>query len=312
MVGRLATEEDLEQLRVDSRSQPWAADETSRLILVLSSERSGSTLTRVMLGEHSRIVAPAELFFMRYPDYDTWRRLKPEATASVTEYFDLIGKPRSITEIDAACRGADTARVYEWLYGFLPPRSFLLDKTPAYANTMEPLERSVPFAPFYIWLIRHPLGVIDSHVRLKEKEAAGARRLKREINRRFEGWLDGGMSKLARRREQKWVTQNSNIHRFLATIPDRQKHVVRFEQLVLDPTATLQQLCTAIGIEFEEKLARPHTKRRSMKPGIGDPNFDTHSRVDSEPATGWQQRFSERSLAPATLELIRTIGAGRR
>jgi hypothetical protein len=263
-----------------------------------------------MLGEHSRVVAPAELFFMRYPDYDTWRRCKPQATASVTEYFDLLGHPKSMDEIDAACRGADTARVYQWLFSFLPPHSFLLDKTPAYANSMEPLERSVSFAPFYIWLIRHPLGVIDSHVRLKEKDVAGARRLKRKLNRHLEGWLDGGMSRLARRREEKWVTQNSNIHRFLAGVPDRQKHIVRFEQLVSSPAQVLHELCSAIGIDYEEKIAQPHSKRRSMKPGIGDPNFDTHHRVDTEPATGWQQRFSERSLAPATLDLMRAIGAG--
>lgn len=265
-----------------------------------------------MLGEHSRIVAPSELFFMRYPDYDTWRRLKPHAAASATEFFDLIGQPKSIADIDQSCRGADTARVYQWLYSFLPTGTFLLDKTPAYANTMEPLERSRSFAPFYIWLIRHPLGVIDSHVRLKAKEVAGVRGMKRELNRRLEGWLDGGMSKLARRREEKWVTQNSNIRSFLGGIPARQKHIVRFEQLVSNPASALRELCTVIGIPFEEKIAQPHTKRRSMKPGIGDPNFDTHTRVDTEPATGWQQRFSERSLAPATLELMRAIGAGAR
>lgn len=299
-------------LHVNSRSDSWAAAETSRLILVLSSERSGSTLTRVMLGEHSRIVAPAELFFMRYPDYDSWRHLKPEAAASVTEYFELVGQPKTMDAIDAACRGADTARVYAWLYSFLPGGSFLLDKTPAYANTMEPLERSKSFSPFYIWLIRHPLGVIDSHVRLKSKEAAGVRRVKRQLNHRLESWLDSGMSKLARRREEKWVTQNSNIRRFLADIPERQKHIVRFEQLVSTPESTLRELCAAIGIDFEEKIAHPHTKRRSMKPGIGDPNFDTHTRVDTEPASGWRQRFSEESLAPATRELMRAIGAGAR
>lgn len=262
-----------------------------------------------MLGEHSRVVAPAELFFMRYPDYVTWRRMKPEAAASITEYFELVGSPKSIGDVDEACRGLKTPRVYEWLYGFLPPGAFLLDKTPAYANTMEPLKRSVALTPFYIWLIRHPLGVIDSHVRLKEKELNGPRLVRRRINRRVEGWLDGGMSKLARRREEKWVTQNSNIHRFLESIPERQKHAVRFEQLVTNPGATLQGLCAAIGIDFEDKIAKPHTKRRSMKPGIGDPNFDTHNRVDVEPATGWQQRFSERSLSPRTLDLMRAIGA---
>jgi hypothetical protein len=263
-----------------------------------------------MLGEHTRIVAPAELFFMRYPDYDTWRRLKPEASASATELFDLLDRPKTIAEIDAACRGRDTRGVYEWLFGFLPGNAFLVDKTPAYANTMEPLERSVAFSPFYIWLIRHPLGVIDSHVRLKQKDVVGARRVRRRINQRVEGWLDGGMSKLARRREEKWVTQNSNIHRFLASVANHQKHIIRFEQLVTTPVPTLQGLCAAIGIDFEPKVAAPHHKRRTMQPGIGDPNFDTHDRIDREPANGWRQRFSEQSLAPETIALMRTIGAG--
>src|SRR5262249_956415 len=156
----------------------------------------------------------------------------------------------------------------------LPPRTFLLDKTPAYANTMEPLERSTALTPFYIWLIRHPLGVIDSHVRLKEKEREGLQRVRRQINRPIDGWMDGGMSKLASRREEKWVTQNSNIQRFLAGVADRQQHTIRFEQLVKDPSATLRALCAAMGVDYEDQIARPHTKRRSMKPGIGDPNFD--------------------------------------
>ena len=292
---------------MESASKRWA-DDGSRLILILSSERSGSTLLRVMLGEHSRIIAPAELFFMRYPDYRSWHRLKREAIDSVIEYFDLLGFPKTPAEIDDICRNFDWRQVYDWLFSFLPHGSFLLDKTPAYANQMTSLTRSAYFQPFYIWLIRHPLGVIDSHVRLKRKELDGLRRLRRRINERVESFLDGGMSKLARERESKWVRQNSNIRRFLATIPEQQKHIVRFENLVTNPSSTLSDLCVAIGLDFEPAVASPRIKRRVMKAGIGDPNFDTHSQVDQEPAVGWKRRLSERTLTPETLNLMREIG----
>jgi hypothetical protein len=39
-----------------------------RLILILSSERSGSTLSRVVLGANDRIVSPHEKFLRRNPD----------------------------------------------------------------------------------------------------------------------------------------------------------------------------------------------------------------------------------------------------
>src|SRR5207249_11768733 len=87
-----------------------------RLILILSSERSGSTLTRVILGENSRIVAPQEMFLMRYPDYRTFRERHAVAIESLVEFFALVGQPRDAAAIDAACAGRSTPDVYQWLF----------------------------------------------------------------------------------------------------------------------------------------------------------------------------------------------------
>src|SRR5262245_64895088 len=89
-----------------------------RLILILSSERSGSTLTRVVLGANDRIVAPAEMFLMRYPDFRTFLAEKSVAMESVVEFFQLVGQPKSADEITAACRELDILDVYRWLFGF--------------------------------------------------------------------------------------------------------------------------------------------------------------------------------------------------
>lgn len=87
------------------RTGPWAARPGSRLIIVLSSERSGSTLLRVMLGEHSRIITAQEMFLLRYADFDLWQARKPVAMESILEFFVLLGQPMSEAAIDAACRG---------------------------------------------------------------------------------------------------------------------------------------------------------------------------------------------------------------
>src|SRR5437870_4816504 len=118
-----------------------------RLILILSSERSGSTLTRVILGGNSRIVAPQEMFLMRYPDYRTFRERHAVAIESLVEFFALVEQPRDAAAIDAACAGRSTPDVYQWLFGFLRPGELLLDKTPAYANDGDTLRRSLPLEP---------------------------------------------------------------------------------------------------------------------------------------------------------------------
>ena len=57
------------QVVVDARLQQFAP--RSGLVLVLCPERSGSTLLATMLGANPAIVAPPELFLLRYPGFET-------------------------------------------------------------------------------------------------------------------------------------------------------------------------------------------------------------------------------------------------
>jgi hypothetical protein len=287
-----------------------------RLILILSSERSGSTLTRVVLGAHSRIVAPQEMFLMRYPDYRTFRAEKAVAIESLVELFDLLGQPKDAAAIDAACRDMSTIEVYRWLFGFLRPDQFLLDKTPAYANDGDTLRRSRPLAPLYIWLIRHPLGVIESHVRLKFRERH-TRDLK-GIGRTVQDFVvdqvartANGMLPVARGREVKWVLQQTIIREFLATVPDQQKIVIKFEHLVRDPEPIVHRLCDALGIAVEPKMLEACGARKVMNTSLGDPNFHTHDRIEAKTADTWKQYFEEKQLTLETRRLMDAIGVVR-
>lgn len=299
-----------------ARTGRWADREDARLMLILSSERSGSTLLRYLLGEHSRLVSPQELFVLRYPDFLTWRARKGVAIESVLEYFRLLGRPTTEEEIDAACRGRSAVQVYEWMFGFLPPRGILVDKTPAYANEMASLERSRPLAPFYVWLIRHPLGVIDSQVRLKIKlrrrraERAGALAKVRANVGDVVRQLRGHDEEVARRREAKWAIQNRNIAAFLRHIPADQQCTIYFEDLVRQPEREVARFCAASGLEREAQVGRLGAAPE-MNPHLGDPNFHQHRQVDAEMADDWLARFDERWLRPDTLALMDQLGVRR-
>jgi hypothetical protein len=287
-----------------------------RLILILSSERSGSTLTRVVLGAHGRIVAPQEMFLMRYPDYRTFRAQKGVAIESLVEFFDLVGEPKDAAAIDAACGDLSILDVYRWLFGFLPDGKFLLDKTPAYANDGDTLRRSRPLKPFYIWLIRHPLGVIESHVRLKfrerhTKDLRGIGRTLRDYVVDQVAKTANGMLPVARGREVKWVLQQTIIREFLATVPAEQKLIVKFEHLVRDPEPVVERLCAALGIAVEPKMLEACGARKVMNTSLGDPNFHTHDRIEAKTADTWREFFQERQLTLETRRLMDAIGVVR-
>jgi hypothetical protein len=285
----------------------------TRLILILSSERSGSTLTRVILGEHSRVVAPQEIFLLRYPDYAGWRREKSVAIESLVEYFRLLGRPKTAQEIDAACGGFTTLETYGWLMDFLPPGAFLLDKTPAYANDGATLRRSLALSPFYIWLLRHPLGVIESHVRIKREARRapgwqGWRRRLRDTAIRVGSVAHRGMTPLARQRETKWVVQQTVIREFLASVPAERQCRLRFEQLVTDPARTMERLCERLGLDVEPAMLEVCRERRAMNVNLGDPNFHKHDRIDPETAEAWRRVYSEGALTLETRRLMAALG----
>jgi hypothetical protein len=287
-----------------------------RLILILSSERSGSTLTRVVLGANSRIVSPQEMFLMRYPTYRDFREQKTVAIESMVELFDLLGQPKDVAAIDEACRGMDILDVYRWLFGFLRPDQFLLDKTPAYANDGDTLRRSRPLKPIYIWLIRHPLGVIESHVRLKfrerhTKDLKGIGRTLQDFVVDQVAKTANGMLPVARGREVKWVLQQTIIREFLASVPEEQKVVIKFEHLVRDPEPVVTRLCQALGVAVEPAMLEACGARKVMNTSLGDPNFHTHDRIEAKTADTWRQFFREAQLTLETRRLMDAIGVVR-
>jgi len=246
-----------------------------------------------------------------FNDYDTWRRARPLAMTSLLEYFTLIGRPTSADSIESICAGRPIPWVYQWLLDQLPTDRRLLDKTPAYATSIGTLHGTIAFSPFYIWLIRHPLGVVDSYLRVKRQDKPLLVRAFHILKDRVQRVFYGGVSRKGRRRESLWVVQNSNIRTFLSSVPELRQFVVIFEDLLENPRSVLEDLCRSMGLTFEQGMLDRMAEPPPVTAGLGDPNFLRHKGITTHPIASWRKEYRDSALSAAARAMTSEIWAPR-
>lgn len=203
-----------------------------RLVFLIGSPRSGSTLLSRILGAHSKIFAPEEphlitpIAHLGYFEsvesapYDPiiTRQAARSLVASLpdgeAEYLDAL---RAYT--DAIYRGLDAAQGGE--------ATRILDKTPAYALNLDFLVKLYPQAR-YIVLTRHPIAVWSSYV---DSFFDGDDRVAHEHNPLLERYLPP-IARLIR----------------TAKVP---KHHLCYEDLVQEPEESARNLCIFLDLEYE-------------------------------------------------------------
>jgi len=225
-----------------------------RLLFVIGSPRSGSTLLARMLGAHSRVHAPVETHLLTPLAHLGYYERVEQAP------YDPVISQRGIREVVRALPGGESDyldalraycdKVYE---GLLSGRSatLLLEKTPAYALVLDFVARLYPRAR-YVVLTRHPMAIWSSYVQSffdGDHEAAHAH------NPLLERYVPA-------------------IARFLAERPVP-ICPVRYEELVQEPEVQLGRICELAGIEFEPGMVRYGEQdtdaRQPAARGLGDP-----------------------------------------
>jgi LPS sulfotransferase NodH len=288
--------------------------EHGRLVLVLSPERSGSTLLATMLGAHTRVIAPPELFLLRYPDFDTWRREKRAAFASFSWLMERLGEPSDSRTIDERFRGLATPEVVRWILRRLGAGRILVDKTPAYARDRGTLERAESLAPHYVWLRRHPLGVANSWIERRRARrwrtlgrlgTAAAARLAR-AHGAFGRWLNHRLDDRAVDAAlTRWRLTNEMIMDFVANIPAERVSEIEYEDLLRAPEPTLNAIATRLGIACEPAMLEPWKHLPSaLAAGIGDERIRSHTAIETARADSWRDRLDESRLDSRTRALL--------
>lgn len=289
-------------------------------IFILSPPRSGSTLLRVMLGGHSQLFAPPELYLLPF-DHLADRK----AFLSGSQRFQLEGNVRAVMQLKNSNaqeaqelvqkleeRQTSTQDYYRMMQDWLGDR-ILLDKTPSYAVHLETLQRAEETFenPIYIYLLRHPYGMIRSFEEAKLEQLWYPRMVGTEAAYRTP-------CPYPRREfaELIWLILDQNIVEFLADIPRQRQIRVKFENLVSDPKGTMETLCEFLKLNFEPAMLQPQSnKQERMTDGlhpqsrmIGDMKFHQHEGIVSQVAERWKQEYETDFLADETLKLALALG----
>lgn len=242
-----------------------------RLVFLIGSPRSGSTLLSRVLGAHSAIFAPEEphlitpLAHLGYYDAVEEAPYDPVITRTAARAL-VAALPGGEADYLDALR-AYTDRIYGGLFAGAGKASLLLDKTPAYALSLDFLAKLYPEAKFIV-LTRHPIAVWSSYV---DSFFDGDDAVAHEHNPLLERYVPA-------------------IARFLReqSVPF---HRVRYENLVQEPEENARQICEFLGIDFEPGMvdygSAPNARGESTR-GLGDPtNVARQSRPTTDSLAKW-------------------------
>jgi LPS sulfotransferase NodH len=296
---------------------PAAASATAnpRLLFVLSTERSGSTLLSLALGANERHVSPPEMHLLAYPTFDDWYADYPSAMLSLQFLLRSCGEKADDEEIRRRFAGWRSEDVYRWIIeNRLGDDRVFIDKTPKYGRDGATLARIETLSPCYVWLVRHPLGVAASQIELRKARRASKsatlidrikaplRSLRETLNQR----------RMIAEEIAYWKAVHANIERFLTGVDPARWRRVSFERFVAEPEAVLRELCAWMGSEFRSQMLEPgeHVPRE-MRPELGDPKIHRRQRIDASAASAWRRHLSEDLLDAEARNLVDRWGIGR-
>ncbi|MBZ4421923.1 type I polyketide synthase [Myxococcus sp. RHSTA-1-4] len=285
-----------------------AAKKNPSMVFVHSTPRAGSTLFRVMLAGHPRLFCPPELNLLFFETMREWKQNVGFGHEMEWTERGLLWAFMEVLKLDSTAGQAFVDKLVadnvsaQAVYGRLQELSggrLLVDKTPPYAMDPETLWRGEEMfeQPKYLFLIRHPLPVMESLVRM---------RFDRLFGPSLFGSADVDPYAVA---ETVWAMPNQNLLDFYERIGSERVHWVRYEELVSEPARVMKGVSDFLGLPYDEGMVQPYDgKRERMLGGLGDPNILQHTRIEGERSDSWKRIQWPRALDASTRALATRLG----
>lgn len=252
---------------------------TSNPFFVVGNERSGTTMLRLMLNEHSRLHLPLETFFL-VPLLERFCIETPLSPTEVDDAYEIIKDDRDwalwgLEEAEIEQRLNELSRPYlrdvvSTVFGYSCEKDNKVrwgNKTPTYVSHMAQINALYPQAKF-IHIIRDPRDVSVSMLRV--------------------GWHGNTVRQIASR----WRDQVEAGMRAGQKLGPVQYLEVQYEDLVLDGRTTLETICKFLGEPFEDQMLDFHKSETHTQ--IHKPEFHqkTHRAPQSSDVARWRNELS--------------------
>ena len=268
-----------------------AAPQGGAPVIVLGVSRSGTTLLKEMLDRHSELAVPSESYFIP----QLWDRhgLRPDAEAILADLGRLarvrewgvtpddvrrrLAPDPSFPEVIAAVYGAYAGSRGKLRFG---------DKTPAYMQRLDLLERVFPRAQ-YVHIVRDGRDAMLSFAAMRRRP-------------RFNWARPRGVGDFACH----WHFEIRAARRLGETVGRGRYLELRYEDLVAEPERTLREVCAFAGLGYEPEMLEYHH-------GVDASTLEDHPRLAQPPTAGvrdWREQMGPRdvehfeAIAGSTLE----------
>jgi LPS sulfotransferase NodH len=244
-------------------------------VVVLGVSRSGTTLLKEMLDAHSELAIPTESYFI--PQLYDRHGDRPEAEAFLAD----LGRLARVAEWGVSPDGvrgrlperpsfAEAVRAVYLEYAEAHGKSRFGDKTPAYMQQLDLLERVFPGAQ-YVHLIRDGRDAALSFVAMRRRP-------------RFNWARPRGIAGFG----WQWQLEVEGARRFGRSVRPGRYLELRYEELVVEPEAVLRRVCEFLGLAFEPAMLEYH---RRVEPD----RLEDHPRLAQPPTPGvrrWREEMS--------------------
>jgi hypothetical protein len=238
-------------------------------VVILGVSRSGTTLLKEMLDRHSQLAIPTESYFVPQlwdrHGADVERDAFVADVARIPRIAEWGVHPEDVRQrLSERAPFADAVQAIYRVYAEALGKSRFGDKTPAYMQRLDLVERAFPGA-LYVHIVRDGRDACLSFLAMKRRP-------------RFNWARPRGVAAFA----AQWRKEVANAQRFGATTAAGRYLELRYEDLVADPQARLRRVCDFLNLAFEPQMLDYHRdldpQRLLDHPMLAEPPKEARSR----------------------------------